>query len=133
MQKCSWLVSIVIKNTFSSVCSSIQFILVVSRHVSSPSGGAASALAALHLQQGVETKNMRPPSLFFSLLESTVALGNPCKWDAARAVVTADVCSSCSGFTVHRSFFFLPVYEVSSASSFIIMHVSTTDSASVRG
>lgn len=44
-------------------------------------------------------------SLFFSLLEGTVAFGNPCRQDAGRAVVTADVCSSCSGFTIHRSLF----------------------------
>lgn len=61
---------------------------------------------------------------------------NLCKWDAAREVVTGDVYSSCSHFNVCMGlvfFFPLPVYEVSSASSFIIIHVSKTDLASVNG
>lgn len=59
---------------------------------------------------------------------------NPCKWDAAREVVTGDVYSSSSHFNVCTFvwFFSLLVYEVSSASSFIIIHVSKTDLASVN-
>lgn len=80
---------------------------------------------------GCRGKTHETSSLFFSLLEDTVAFGNPCRQDAGRAVVTADVCSSCSGFTVHRSLFSPSVWGEQCK----LLHdrVSITDSSSVHG